>query len=76
MRLLPDPEDRTWPTGNYIIDYEHQSLGLGGRLQVTAVGSERTFQPTVLMASFHKHASQRVLADVAVSVPVTRFRQV
>lgn len=67
VRVVPEPEDRTWPTANYIIDYEHQSLGVGGFLQLLMVGSERTFQPSVLYLSFNKHATQRVLADVSVS---------
>lgn len=66
VRIVPEPEDRTWPTGNYIIDYEHQSLGVGGLLQLFMVGSERTFQPSVILLSFAKHASQRMLADVSV----------
>lgn len=66
VRVVPEPEDRTWPTGNYITDYEHQSLGVGGFLQLFMVGSERTFQPTVIYLTFGKHASQRKLADVSV----------
>lgn len=66
VRVVPEPEDRRWPTGNYIVDYEHQSLGVGGLVQLFMVGSERTFQPSVISLSFNKHASHRVLADVSV----------
>lgn len=72
VRVVPEPEDRRWPTGNYIVDYEHQSLGVGGLVQLFMVGSERTFQPSVISLSFNKHASQRVLADVSVC---TEWRQ-
>lgn len=66
VRVVPEPVDSTWPTKNYIIDYEHQSLGVGGFLQLFMIGSERTFQPSVIYLTFGKHASQRVLSDVSV----------